>query len=66
MLSLRRKEGLDKELLLSRYPEQLTSPFFSDAERLMALGDLEESGGKIRIPSGKLFISDGIIRELFQ
>jgi len=66
MLSLRRREGLDRELLLSRYPSHLTSRFFSDAARLIASSELEEAGGKIRIPSGKLFISDGIIRELFQ
>jgi len=66
MLSLRRKEGLDRKHLASRFSSQLSSRFFSDAARLIKSGELEETGGKIRIPSGKLFLSDGIIRELFQ
>ena len=65
MLSLRRVEGLDikslKELsLIDNY-----ASFTKQLKDLLRQGLVVEEGDKIKIPSDKLFISDGIIRDLF-
>lgn len=66
MLSLRRVEGLDVDKLINNTSGIDFKSFMDDVQRQVALGDLEWSGRKIKIPSGKLFLSDGIIRELFR
>ena len=66
MLSLRRSDGLDMEKLLEISSGIDYNLFMSDVNRQVSLGNLESKGGKIKIPSGKLFLSDGIIRDLFR
>ncbi len=61
MLSLRRKEGLDLKTLHSG----LLAPVRPVIDRMTSSGLLERQGDTIRIPSGRLFVSDGIISELF-
>lgn len=61
MLGLRRVEGvnlslLDKVLLKEAMPEIV---------RQQRIGNLIYEGNNIKIPSDKLFVSDGIIRDLF-
>jgi oxygen-independent coproporphyrinogen-3 oxidase len=65
MLSLRKTEGLDTDSAELRFSEKSFSTFRNTADRLMADGFLSEEEGKIKIPPEKLFVSDGIIRELF-
>lgn len=66
MLSLRRVEGLNTGELFRISQDVDYSLFMKDVENLVSRGDLEMKEGKIKIPSGKLFLSDGIIRELFR
>jgi len=66
MLSLRRVNGVEAERLSKLCPSENYQSFLKDLERLISLGDIEFINGKIKIPSGKLFQSDGIIRELFR
>ena len=65
MLSLRRTDGIDKLFLESNFSNFITSQFQSELNRLIEGGYLLEELGKIRIPPEHLFVSDGIIRDLF-
>lgn len=64
MLRLRTCQGLDpnslKEISTSLFAETLPR-----IEKMVENGELLSDGGKIRIPPEKLFVSDGIIRDLF-
>lgn len=64
MLSLRRADGLDLGLLRERFEESMYNQFYKQMIALPA-GSVMMTGSKIRIPSEKLFLSDGIIRDLF-
>ncbi|MBO5700184.1 MAG: radical SAM family heme chaperone HemW [Bacteroidales bacterium] len=61
MLGLRRVEGVDLGLL----DPVLLKEVKGDIARHCRLGNLVMDGGKIRIPYEHLFVSDGIIRDLF-
>ena len=65
MLSLRRVSGIDKTKLDTFPAEFLSLNFCHTLTALKEKGLLEEEDNFIRIPPDKLFISDGIIRELF-
>lgn len=64
MLSLRTIEGIDKENLMN-FTQFVTPEFSATINSFIERGVLEEGSGKIKIPPEKLFLSDGIIRELF-
>lgn len=64
MLSLRRSDGLDLDLLRGRFGESEYNQFYKQLKALPE-SSVETAGSKIRIPSDKLFLSDGIIRDLF-
>ncbi len=61
MLGLRRVEGIDLELL----DPVLLREVKGDIARHCRMGNLVMAGSKIRIPYEHLFVSDGIIRDLF-
>ena len=61
MLGLRTVAGVDLSLL----DKSMVRETMPEIRRHIRLGNLVEDGGKIRIPSGRLFVSDGIIRDLF-
>lgn len=61
MLGLRTVPGVDLSLLDS----SLVSGIRTEIRRHSRLGNLIVDGDKIRIPCEKLFVSDGIIRDLF-
>ncbi len=61
MLGLRRVEGVDTSTL----NRALLGEARVEMARHCRLGNLIADGSKIRIPSDKLFVSDGIIRDLF-
>lgn len=65
MLSLRRADGLDIKSLQEFCQEEDYSSFTKQLKALLRQGLAVEDGNKIKIPSDKLFISDGIIRDLF-
>ena len=60
MLGLRRVEGVDTSTL----NRALLGEARVEMARHCRLGNLIADGSKIRIPSDKLFVSDGIIRDL--
>lgn len=64
MLRLRTSQGLEPESL-----ERISAPLFAETlpliKRMVERGELLSEGDKIRIPPEKLFVSDGIIRDLF-
>lgn len=66
MLSLRKLDGLNLNALFNRFPKMDKALFMKDVNKLMESGSLVMKDGKITIPSDKLFLSDGIIRELFR
>lgn len=61
MLGLRRTEGVD----VSTLDPHMLSKVSREIKRHCQLGNLVIEGSKIRIPSEKLFVSDGIIMDLF-
>lgn len=61
MLGLRRTEGLNLEELDS----VMLNAVRPEIRRHCRLGNLVVEGNNIKIPSDKLFVSDGIIRDLF-
>jgi oxygen-independent coproporphyrinogen-3 oxidase len=61
MLGLRTVEGV----LLSSLDQSLLLEVKGEILRHCRLGNLVKDGDKIRIPSEKLFVSDGIIKDLF-
>ena len=61
MLGLRTVAGVD----LSTLDHTLLREIKGDIAHHCRLGNLVKDGEKIRIPSDKLFVSDGIIRDLF-
>ena len=61
MLGLRTVAGVDTSNLNSKFLKEIKG----DIARHIRLGNLVADGDKIRIPSDKLFVSDGIIRDLF-
>lgn len=61
MLGLRTVDGVD----LGTLDPYLLREVRSELEHHLQAGNLVQEGGRIRIPSGKLFVSDGIIRDLF-
>lgn len=65
MLSLRKRDGLDPLFLKEKFGESMFGLFEKQSAPLLQSGDLVLSGGKIKIPQEKLFLSDGIIRDLF-
>lgn len=65
MLSLRKTEGIDRAHLEKFYNNFVTAEFIKELDKLTESGFLIEERGKIRIPPEHLFVSDGIIRDLF-
>ncbi len=65
MLSLRKRDGLSIESLRERFGENLFDVFEKQSAPLLKSGNLILADGKIKIPQEKLFLSDGIIRDLF-
>ena len=65
MLSLRRTEGLDIKSLKELCQREDYTSFTKQLKALLRQGLVVEAGDKIKIPSDKLFVSDGIIRDLF-
>ncbi|MDP3437104.1 MAG: radical SAM family heme chaperone HemW [Bacteroidales bacterium] len=63
MLSLRQVAGMDVSFINSEF--EVPDEFYKSLAVLIKRGDVVEQGGKLRVPPEKLFISDGIIRELF-
>lgn len=61
MLGLRTVAGVDLSTLDQTFLRQIKG----DLAYHCRLGNLVKDGDKIRIPSNKLFVSDGIIRDLF-
>ena len=61
MLGLRTVAGV----LLSSLDQSLLAEVRGEIMRHCRLGNLVKDGDKIRIPSEKLFVSDGIIKDLF-
>ena len=66
MLSLRRVEGLNLTVLLDKFKSVDRDSFLNEINFLVEKGELQRDGGNIKIPSEKLFLSDGIIRVLFR
>lgn len=64
MLSLRTTEGMNKRNL-EGFSQFVTSEFTATLNSFLGQGVLIEESDQIKIPSEKLFLSDGIIRELF-
>jgi len=65
MLSLRKRDGLNPGLIKERFGESMFGMFEKQTAPLLKSGNLVLSEGKIKIPQEKLFLSDGIIRDLF-
>ena len=65
MLSLRRAAGLDLNLLKENFTASLYRVFDKPLGRGLNSGSLIQNNNKIKIPPEKLFLSDGIIRDLF-
>lgn len=65
MLSLRKTEGLDLHDFEVTFPQVQVKELKSKIIKLIDKGELLVDGVKIKIPPEKLFVSDGIIRELF-
>ncbi|MCK9627151.1 MAG: radical SAM family heme chaperone HemW [Bacteroidales bacterium] len=65
MLSLRKAEGLDIKAIKEMFPADDYNLFVRQLKFSLEKGLVIEDGNKIKIPSDKLFISDGIIRDLF-
>jgi len=65
MLSLRKCDGLNPGLIKERFGESMFSMFEKLSAPLLKSGNLVLAEGKIKIPPEKLFLSDGIIRDLF-
>ena len=65
MLSLRMVEGMDLEALKNEFAGKLSGELISNIKSALSKGFLVEQRGKIKIPPEKLFVSDGIIRDLF-
>jgi oxygen-independent coproporphyrinogen-3 oxidase len=65
MLSLRKRDGLNPGLLREKFGESMFGIFERQSAPLLKSGNLVISDGKIKIPQEKLFLSDGIIRDLF-
>lgn len=65
MLSLRKKEGLDLNFLKENFSADMYDNFYKQLEVIILAGSVIKCKNKIKIPPEKLFISDGIIRELF-
>ena len=63
MLSLRRLGGMDIAYINSHF--KVPDEFYNSLAVLIKRGDVVEQGGKLKVPPEKLFLSDGIIRELF-
>ncbi len=61
MLGLRRVAGVD----ISTLNQSLLADVMGKMNRHIRLGNLVREGDKIRIPPEKLFVSDGIIMDLF-
>ena len=61
MLGLRTVAGVDTSTLNETFLREIKG----DIAHHCRLGNLVKDGDKIRIPSDKLFVSDGIIRDLF-
>ena len=61
MLGLRTIAGVDLSLL----DNSLVKEILPEIRRHCRLGNLVMEGDKIKIPQGRLFVSDGIIRDLF-
>ena len=64
MLSLRRADGMNPNELRAVFSEEMCSEFEKSVATQLKKGNLIMDGDKIRIPSGLLFLSDGIIRDL--
>ncbi len=65
MLSLRVLDGVNYNTLIQRCPKEFEDQFKLIFDRLLHEGDLVLMDGHIKIPSEKLFVSDGIISSLF-
>lgn len=65
MLSLRKTEGMDRGEFSKEFSGMLNDELSRNIEAAVLRGDLVADGNKIKIPPEKLFVSDGIIRDLF-
>lgn len=65
MLSLRTTEGLGLSLLKDNFKHDLYDLFQKQLAKMVASGSLELNKDIVKIPPEKLFVSDGIIRDLF-
>lgn len=71
MLSLRTSDGIERKSLeeindtATGFGQLVTPEFMEALNLLLKTGALVEENGKIKIPPEKLFLSDGIIRDLF-
>lgn len=65
MISLRRVKGAEISVIESSFPKECIHYFFKRLPHLVNRGDIIQEADNIRIPPERLFVSDGIIRELF-
>jgi len=65
MLSLRMTEGLNLNMLKGKFSPGMYELFDKQLDNVILTGSVIKSKNKIKIPPEKLFISDGIIRDLF-
>ena len=65
MLSLRRTEGVLISDLETGTKTGYVQEFLKNVSGLIGKGSLVKDGERVKIPPDKLFVSDGIIRELF-
>ncbi len=66
MISLRKTDGADFERITSLFDQSLVERFRENLITVLKEGGVVSDGkGRIKIPPEKLFVSDGIIRDLF-
>ncbi len=66
MISLRKTDGADFERITSLFDKSLVERFRENLITVLKEGGVVSDGkGRIKIPPEKLFVSDGIIRDLF-
>ncbi len=65
MLSLRKTEGLNLSMLKERFSDSFYGMFNKQLKRALDSGAILLMDNKIKISQEKLFLSDGIIRDLF-
>lgn len=66
MVSLRRKEGVDTQLLAERFGEEKLKKFLTKARRFVAEGVMDTFKGHYRILARHWLVSDAVISDLFE